>query len=75
MIEKKHTNKYQKNFKKKIISTIWKLYKENGNNLNFNFIFVACKVININKNKQFIWMIVNKKTKDALLKKWTHIHI
>ena len=54
MIKEKHTSKCQKGLKEKIIGTIWKFYKKNGNNLDFDFIFVACEVININENKQFI---------------------
>ena len=75
MTEGKRTSRCQKGPKEEVIGMIWRLYGEDGDNLNFDFIFAACEVININKDKQFIWMTVSKKTKDALLEKWTHMHI
>ena len=75
MTEERRASRCQKDPKEEAIGTIRRLYGEDENNLDLDFILAACEMINTDKNKRLIWMIANKKAKDALLEKWTHMHI
>ena len=54
MTEERRASRCQKDSKKEAIGTIWRLYGKNKDNLDLDFILIACEMINTDENKRLI---------------------